>query len=72
LYEDDGLSFGYRAGDWMGIDLSWDDRAGRLSIKLAEGSRMRPPLERRIKLGRGRAQPARSAVFTGRAIDLAL
>ena len=27
LYEDDGISFGYRKGDWMGIDLAWDDPA---------------------------------------------
>ena len=26
LYEDDGISFGYRKGDWMGIDMAWDDR----------------------------------------------
>ncbi|MFI5461419.1 MAG: TIM-barrel domain-containing protein [Isosphaerales bacterium] len=72
LYEDDGLSFGYHAGDWMGIDLSWDDRGGRLSIKLADGSRMRSPLERRIEVHKAPAQPARSTVFTGRAIELGL
>ena len=26
LYEDDGVSFGYRKGDWMGITATWDDR----------------------------------------------
>ena len=50
LYEDDGVSFGYRKGDWMGIELAWDDRGRRLTLRLADGSRMRPPLERRIEV----------------------
>jgi alpha-glucosidase/alpha-D-xyloside xylohydrolase len=50
LYEDDGVSFAYRRGDWMGIDLAWDDRDRRLSLRLSDGSRMRPPLERRIEV----------------------
>ena len=37
-------------GDWMGIDMSWDDRARRLTLKLADGSRMRPPLRRPIEV----------------------
>ena len=52
LYEDDGVSFGYVRGDWMGIDLAWDDRGRRLTLRLADGSRMRPPLERRIEVER--------------------
>jgi alpha-glucosidase/alpha-D-xyloside xylohydrolase len=50
LYEDDGVSFGYRRGDWMGIRLEWDDRGRRLTMRLAEGSRMRPPLRRRFEV----------------------
>ncbi len=37
LYEDDGTSFNYRSGDWMGIDLVWDDRDRRLELSLANG-----------------------------------
>ena len=36
----------------MGIDLAWDDRGRRLTLRLADGSRMRPPLERPIEVER--------------------
>ncbi len=70
LYEDDGESFGYRTGDWMGLDLSWDDSRKRLSIQLAEGSRMRPPLERKLDLRMMPDSAARSAVFTGKKLEV--
>jgi len=41
LFEDDGRSFAYRRGDWMGVDAHWDDAARRIRLQLAEGSRMR-------------------------------
>lgn len=66
LYEDDGISFGYRKGDWMGIELAWNDQTRRLSLRLADGSRMRPPLERRIEVQRVPEKTARSFVFTGK------
>jgi len=40
LYEDDGKTFNFRQGEWMGTRLMWDDRSRRLSIALAKGSRM--------------------------------
>jgi hypothetical protein len=70
VYEDDGASFRYRGGDWMGIDLSWDDRGRRLSIQLADGSRMRPPLERRIEMQRAPEHTTRSVVFAGKPIEV--
>ena len=36
----------------MGIDLAWDDQARKLSLRLAEGSRMRPPLDRKLEVQR--------------------
>ena len=65
LYEDDGVSFAYRSGDWMGIDLGWDDRGRRLTLRLADGSRMRPPLERRIEVERVAEKTTSSLIFTG-------
>jgi alpha-glucosidase (family GH31 glycosyl hydrolase) len=70
VYEDDGISFAYRTGDWMGLDLNWNDAGKRLSISLAEGSRMRPPLERKLEI---RVMPdgtPRTAVFTGKKLEL--
>ena len=66
LYEDDGISFGYRKGDWMGIELGWNDQGRRLSLRLADGSRMRPPLERRIEVQRVPEKTATSFVFAGK------
>ena len=43
LYDDDGRSFAYERGDWMGIDCRWDDARRTLTLALADGSRMRPP-----------------------------
>jgi alpha-glucosidase (family GH31 glycosyl hydrolase) len=72
LYEDDGVSFAYRRGDRMGIELAWDDRARRLSLHLADGSRMRPPLERPIEVQRVAEQATTPLVFTGKAVDIPL
>jgi len=46
LYEDDGRSFDYRQGEWMGIQMTWNNLDRRLSLRLAEGSRMLPPVHR--------------------------
>jgi alpha-glucosidase/alpha-D-xyloside xylohydrolase len=48
LYEDDGISFDYRSGDWMGIAMTWDDARRTLELKLAPGSRMLSPSPRTI------------------------
>jgi hypothetical protein len=72
LYEDDGVSFGYRAGDWMGIDLGWDDRGRKLSIKLANGSKMRPPVDRAIEVQNVADRKTRSVIFRGKAIEVRL
>jgi alpha-glucosidase (family GH31 glycosyl hydrolase) len=50
LYEDDGESFNYRRGEWMGTKLNWDDQSRMLTIQLAPGSRMMPPLPRKLEI----------------------
>ncbi len=40
LYEDDGISFNYRKGEWTGIQMAWDDKRKKLSLQLSPGSRM--------------------------------
>jgi alpha-glucosidase/alpha-D-xyloside xylohydrolase len=70
VYEDDGVSFAYRTGDWMGLDVRWDDGNKRLSIQLAEGSRMRPPLERKLEIRIMPDGATRPAEFTGKKLDL--
>jgi alpha-glucosidase (family GH31 glycosyl hydrolase) len=50
LYEDDGRSFNYRRGEWMGTRLSWSDAQRTLTLSLEPGSRMLGPLRRTISV----------------------
>jgi alpha-D-xyloside xylohydrolase len=63
LYEDDGSSFNYRKGQWMGIQMDWHDADRTLTLRLAPGSRMLPPLRRNLQVKL--LEEARSAVFDG-------
>ena len=65
LYEDDGISFGHRRGDWMGIDVGWVDRDRRVDLRLAPGSRMRPPAPRHMRVRVAGSPATRDIVFTG-------
>jgi alpha-glucosidase (family GH31 glycosyl hydrolase) len=63
LYEDDGGSFNYRKGEWMGIQMDWHDSHRILTLRLAAGSRMLPPLRRELEI---KLPPqTRSVVFDG-------
>lgn len=81
LYDDDGETFNYRRGDWMGVRLRWTERERRLYLSLAPGSRVRPgpgePAdERRFRARlapRGAAQgPAREVIFRGATVRIQL
>jgi alpha-glucosidase (family GH31 glycosyl hydrolase) len=48
LHEDDGRSFDYRRGEWMGTRLRWNDARRTLTLSLEPGSRMLGPLQRTI------------------------
>ncbi|HUA16834.1 MAG TPA: TIM-barrel domain-containing protein [Verrucomicrobiae bacterium] len=50
LYEDDGISFEYRNGAWMGIAMTWHDTRRTLELELAPGSRMLSPRPRAIEV----------------------
>lgn len=68
LYEDDGTSFNYRKGDWMGIQLKWNDYSRSLAMRLAAGSRMRPPIRRKIEVKLG--DSVRNVEFDGRPLEV--
>ena len=68
LYEDDGASFNYRKGEWMGIQMAWDDRQKVLRLHLAPGSRMLPPVPRAIALQL--AGTARRVTFEGKPVQV--
>jgi alpha-glucosidase (family GH31 glycosyl hydrolase) len=50
LYEDDGVSFNYRHGEWMGIQMSWEDASRVFRMRLAPGSKMLPPAKRHFEV----------------------
>jgi alpha-glucosidase (family GH31 glycosyl hydrolase) len=72
LYEDDGKSFAYRTGMWMGTEMTWNDAARRLTLRLAAGSRMIPAGRRTFTVRLAGQAAGRTVRFEGRAIDMRL
>jgi alpha-glucosidase (family GH31 glycosyl hydrolase) len=72
IYEDDGRSFDYRKGDAMRIQMAWRDRDRRLTLRLADGTRMRPPASRPIRVRMAGTQEFRDLVFQGRSMEVRL
>ena len=68
LYEDDGISFNHRKGEWMGIQMTWDDALRSLALELAPGSRMLMPAPRNIEIRL--RQEIRSVRFDGNPIKI--
>ena len=68
LYEDDGKTFDYRRGAWMGVEMKWNDAARRLTLRLAPGSRMLPPARRAIDVRVAGEKETRSVVFAGQPV----
>ena len=71
VFEDDGRTFGYRRGEWMGLDLVWNDGARRLDVRLSAGSRIRVA-RREIAIELAGAPGQRSVVFTGAPLTVRL
>ena len=73
MYEDDGKSFAYRKGDWMGLAMQWNNATRRLSLSLAPGSRMRAPARRSLEIRlAGSAARTVQATFTGSPLTVTL
>jgi alpha-glucosidase/alpha-D-xyloside xylohydrolase len=70
LYEDDGTSFNYRQGEWMGIEMRWDDAGRTLSLRLANGSKMLSPMRRTIAVNL--ANSTQTVVFEGKPVSTKL
>jgi alpha-glucosidase/alpha-D-xyloside xylohydrolase len=68
LYEDDGISFNHRKGEWMGLELDWNDAKRSLTMNLAPGSRMLSPQTRRIEVTFN--QTTQAVVFDGHRLDV--
>jgi hypothetical protein len=70
LYEDDGLTFDYRRGEWIGIQMRWEDPLRRLRLRLAKGSRMLSPQWRDIEVRIVPEKATRTVVFSGRPVEV--
>jgi alpha-glucosidase (family GH31 glycosyl hydrolase) len=68
LYEDDGTSFDYRKGEWMGIQMAWDDTRRTLSLQLAPGSHLLAPGPRAMTVQLAGA--ARNITFDGKPVQV--
>ena len=72
LYEDDGTSFGYRSGEWMGMQMTWNEARRTLTVTLAEGSRMLTLERRDLEVRLAGTGEVRRRVFEGKPIELKL
>lgn len=70
LYEDDGKSFDYRKGEWMGIQMTWNDSEKQLRLHLAPRSRMLPPLRRKMEIKMGKV--TRQIAFEGHPMEISV
>jgi alpha-glucosidase/alpha-D-xyloside xylohydrolase len=68
LYEDDGKSFNYRHGDWMGLQMEWRDSQRKLKLSLASGSRMLTPVAMPINVRL--EQTTKKVLFAGKPLEL--
>jgi alpha-glucosidase/alpha-D-xyloside xylohydrolase len=72
LYEDDGTSFDYRAGEWMGLQVNWSESDRALTLRLAQGSRMLPPARREIQVKLMPSGATEQVAFDGKPLELKL
>ncbi|HMD97666.1 MAG TPA: TIM-barrel domain-containing protein [Terriglobia bacterium] len=66
MYEDDGVSFNYDGGEFMRLRARWDGHQKRLTLDLAEGSRMLGPSPRPMELRIAGSGVKRQITFDGR------
>lgn len=71
LYEDDGVSFNYRNGEWMGLHMDWNETQRSLKLHLVRGSRMIGPKSRNMQVS-VLGHTSRAMTFEGRPLELKL
>jgi alpha-glucosidase/alpha-D-xyloside xylohydrolase len=72
MYEDDGKTFDHRKGEFMRINLAWNDRQRRLSARLASGSKMIGTASRNFVVRIAGESATREFQFHGRPIEIKL
>jgi alpha-glucosidase/alpha-D-xyloside xylohydrolase len=70
LYDDDGISFDHRNGEFYRIQMQWADDTRTLTLRLDPASRMRPPANMQARIaGTPRIVPIN---FTGSSVQVRL
>jgi alpha-glucosidase (family GH31 glycosyl hydrolase) len=75
IYEDDGKTFEHRKGAFMKLALAWRDAERELTIALANGSKMRPPMTRTLEVrlaGPQTLQKLQTVKFSGKTLRVKL
>jgi alpha-glucosidase (family GH31 glycosyl hydrolase) len=71
-YEDDGTSFNFRKGEFMRVNMAWNDSQRRLTMRLADGSKMLAPNKRDITVRIAGEPASKNVVFEGKPLDIKL
>jgi alpha-glucosidase (family GH31 glycosyl hydrolase) len=72
VYEDDGESFDFRKGEFMRMQMQWDDGARRLGIRLGRGSRMLRSAGIALEVRLVGSDRRKKVVFKGEPLSVAL
>ncbi len=72
LYQDDGESFDFRNGDFMRIEMQWEDTSRRLAIRLASGARMLRANPMTLSIKVVDSNQARTVTFMGDPLSVTL
>ena len=72
LYEDDGKTFNYRRGEYMKVQIGWDDPQRRLRLRLAPGSRIVGSARKKMLVKLAGQSAEREFNFEGKPIEVKL
>jgi alpha-glucosidase (family GH31 glycosyl hydrolase) len=72
LYDDDGISFAHRKGAFTKLALAWHDAERELTIALAKGTTLQPPLMRHFEVRLAGDQRTRAVTFKGKTVRVKL
>ncbi len=72
LYQDDGETFNFRQGEFMRIEMRWDDGGKRLDLHPAKGSRMLEAGGVRLKVGLAGKSAEHEVTFRGQPLSVKL
>jgi len=72
LYEDDGETFNFRNGQYMRLEMHWQDAARKLTLALARGTRMLRSAPLQIQLKAAGAEHETHVAFKGDPVTITL